>query len=45
MYIMHWQIYALKVHVRKYLSVSFKLRGNSVLIDAGASLNDLSITG
>ena len=43
MYITHWQIYALKVHFHKYSSVSFKLRGNLVLINAGASLNALSI--
>ena len=39
------EIYALTVHVHKYSSVSFKLRGNLVLIDAGASLNALSLTG
>ena len=27
MYITHWQIYALEVHVHKYSLVSFKLRG------------------
>ena len=43
MYITHWQIYALKVHFHKYSSVSYKLRGNLVLINAGASLNALSI--
>ena len=46
MYITHWQIYALKVHVHKYSSVSFTLTRNLVLIEAGAaSLNALSITG
>ena len=44
MYITHWQIYALEVHVHKYSSVSLNLEENLVLVDAGASLNALSIT-
>ena len=45
MYITHWQIYALEVHVHKYSSVSLNLEENLVLIVAGESLNALSITG
>ena len=45
MYITHWQISALEVHVHKYSSVILNLEENLVLIAAGASLNALSPIG